>query len=234
MKPPIELGSRRTGAPAPTQPAQPARRAVLRFVAALPLAGLAACDVIDLPGQSPPPRLFRLTPKSTFDAALPTVSWQLIVEEPLAPGGLNTTRISLLRSPTEIEYYARTGWADRAPAMTQLLIVESFENSGRIIAVGREAIGLRADFVLKTELREFQAEYNAGRPPTVRVRMNAKLVQMPQRSIIGSRSLERTVVAQADRMESIVAAFDDALGKVLRGLVEWTITTGDAARPSVG
>ena len=231
MKPSNELGSKPAGVPAPTQPG---RRTLLRFAAALPLVGLAACDVVNLPGQSPPPRLFRLTPKSTFDATLPTVSWQLIVEEPLAPAGLNTTRISLLRGPTEIEYYARTGWVDRAPAMTQLLIVESLENSGSIIAVGREAIGLRADFVLKTELREFQAKYIAGTPPTIRVRMNAKLVQMPQRSIIGTQGLERTVVAQADRMESIVAAFDDALGKVLKGLVEWTITTGDAAQASVG
>ena len=36
----------------------------------------------------------------------------------------------------------------------QTLIIESFENSGRIVAVGRESVGLRADFTLKTELRE--------------------------------------------------------------------------------
>ena len=208
------------------------RRSLLRVAAAVPLAGLAGCGSFSLPGQSPPPRLFRLTPKSTFGSNLPAVSWQLVVEEPLAPAGLDTTRMSLLRRPTEIEYYARAGWADRAPAMTQLLIVESFENSDRIVAVGRQAIGLRADFVLKTELREFQAEYFNGAPPTAHVRMNAKLVQMPQRTIIGSTGLEAVVKAKADRMESIVVAFDEALGRVLKGLVEWTLVTGNIAKPA--
>jgi cholesterol transport system auxiliary component len=48
------------------------------------------------------------------------------------------------------------------------------------VSVGRDTIGLRADYVLKSELREFQA------------------------------------------------AYDDALGKVLRRLVEWSLT--EAAR----
>ena len=222
------MSERRVAGSTHQVPLPRSRRSILRLATLLPIAALPGCEVVGaLPGQSPPPRLFRLTPKSTFRPDLPTVDWQLIVEEPLAPAGLNTTRISLLRGPTEIEYYARAGWSDRAPAMAQLLIVESFENSGRIVAIGREAIGLRADFVLKTELREFQAEYLGGSPPTVRVRMNAKLVQMPQRTIIGSRGLEDSVVAEADRMEEIVLAFDEALGRVLKGLVEWTLVTGN-------
>ena len=66
---------------------------------------------------------------------------------------------SLLR---QIEYYARSGWADRAPLMVQTLMIESFENSKKIVSVGRESIGLRADFILKTELRELQAVYYNG------------------------------------------------------------------------
>ena len=43
--------------------------------------------------------------------------------------------------------------------MVQILVVEFFENAKKILGVGREQIGLRSDFVLKNELREFQAEY---------------------------------------------------------------------------
>ena len=60
--------------------------------------------------------------------------------------------------PTRFDYYALANWTDRAPLMVQGLVVESFENSGRIVAVGREAVGLKPDFVLKIEIREFQAE----------------------------------------------------------------------------
>ncbi len=204
-----------------------ARRRFLSLAAALPLGGLLTGCVANLPGQGPPPRLFRLTPKSTFGEAVPTVPWQLVVELPSAAASLDTTRVALQRRPTEIEYYARANWVDRAPTMVQTLITESFENSGKIVAVGRESIGLRSDFVLKTELREFQAEYFNGTVPSAHVRVNAKLVKMPQRSIIGSLRVDRSVAAQSDQLDAVVRAFDDALGKVLKQLVAWALKTGE-------
>lgn len=208
------------------------RRVFLQGIGALSLASaLTGCGVGELlPGQGPPPRLFRLSPKSTFDADLPTVDWQLVIEEPISPTGLSTTRIPLQRRAVELEYYARANWTDRAPAMVHTLAVESFENSNRIIAVGRESLGLRSDFILKLDLREFQTEYSGDGPPNAHVRLNAKLVQMPQRTIIGSQRFTRKIAAKADTLEDIVEAFDDALGKVLKDLVTWTLRSGQAAR----
>ncbi len=209
-----------------SSPIQKRRTCLRQLGGGLLLLGLGACEV-PVPGQGPPPLLYRLTPKSTFDDDLPTVDWQLLVEAPVVQAGLNTTRIALQRSPTQFEYYARANWTDRAPAMVQTLVLESFENSNRIVAVGRESLGLRADFVLKIELREFQAEYDGAGVPSIRVQLNAKLVQMPRRAIVASRRLESIEAASADRLEPIVAAFDEALGKALRGLVEWTLRTGE-------
>jgi cholesterol transport system auxiliary component len=208
------------------------RRVFLRGIGALSLASaLSGCGVGELlPGQGPPPRLFRLSPKSTFDPDLPTVDWQLVIEEPISPTGLSTTRIPLQRRAVELEYYARANWTDRAPAMVHTLAVESFENSNRIIAVGRESFGLRSDFILKLDLREFQTEYSGDGPPDAHVRLNAKLVQMPQRTIIGSQRFTRKITAKADTLEDIVAAFDDALGKVLKELVAWSLRSGQNAR----
>lgn len=129
--------------------------------------------------------------------------------------------------------------ADLAPRMFQTLIVESFENSDRIVAVGREAIGLRADYVLKTELREFQAEFpqpllysNEGgignvAPPTIRVRINAKLIKMPRRSIVASKNFEYLIDAKENSMAEIIGAFDTALGQTMRRMVERTLTIGE-------
>ena len=205
------------------------RRRLLRAMAALPLAGLAPGCSLPVPGQGPPPELYRLTPKSTFSEDLPTVDWQLVLEPPVADAGLNTTRIALQRSPTQIEYYARSGWADRAPLMIQTLMVESFENSGKIVSIGRESIGLRADFILKSELRELQAVYFNGDLPEAWVSINAKLVQMPRRAIVASQSFDHRITAKADSLPEIIAAFDEAAGKVLRYLVAWTLIEGDRA-----
>jgi cholesterol transport system auxiliary component len=202
---------------------------LLRALAALPVAALAQGCSLPVPGQGPPPELYRLTPKSTFREDLPEAEWQLVLEPPVADAGLNTTRIALQRSPTQIEYYARSGWADRAPLMIQTLMIESFENSKKIVSVGRESVGLRADFILKSELRELQAVYYNGGLPEAWVSINAKLVQMPRRAIVASRSFDARVKAEVDRLPEIIAAFDDASGKVLRRLVEWTLTEGDRA-----
>ena len=180
--------------------------------------------------SGPPPDLYNLTPKSTFPAGLPKVTWQLVIEEPLASGGLDASQIALRPSPTELKYFAGARWTERAPKMVQTLLVESFENTGSIIAVGRQAIGLRSDYNLRTELREFQAEYfSDGKSPSIRVRINAKLITQPRQIILASHSFEFIVDATGSDLASIIEAFDAALGKVIKGLVEWTLEVGSDA-----
>jgi cholesterol transport system auxiliary component len=196
------------------------------------LAALSACTGI-IPGTGEPLRLYTLTPKSTYEADLPKVSWQLVVETPIAPAGINTNRIALSHSPITLDYFAGATWTDSAPALVQTLLVESFENTARIVAVGRESVGLRADYVLKVELREFQAEYGSPEaPPTVHIRIIAKLVRMPLREIVASHMTERKAVAATNTLDAVVGAFDEALGPVLKDIVVWTLTAVPPDRPN--
>lgn len=202
------------------------RRAVLASLGGLALAG---CESL-LPGSGPSPRLYRLTPKSTFATGGDPVDWQLLVETPYASASLNTVRIGLMSAATRFDYYARANWTDRAPLMVQTLVVESFENSGRIVAVGRETVGLRPDFVLKIELREFQAEaYRASGQHEPRVGFSVKLVEMPNRLIVASTVIERKGSADPNELSAIIQAWDDALGSALKELVGWTLAAGEAA-----
>jgi cholesterol transport system auxiliary component len=198
------------------------RRRFLIFSGAVLL--LPGCS--SLLGQQPP-HLYTLPSKHTYDADLPMVHWQLIVDEPIAPQSLDTIRIALSRSPTQLDYFADSAWTDRAPLMIQGLIIESFENTGKIVAVGRFASDLRADYVLQTELRDFEARYYGGieGPPEIYVRIEAKLVKMPEREIIGNTNVVQTVTAPRNDIDSIIGAFDDALGSAMKHLVEWTLRT---------
>jgi cholesterol transport system auxiliary component len=203
----------------------------LRRRTLLTTAGLLALGGCQLPGGGEPPNLYTLTPKSTFSPDLPKVDWQLIVEPPVAAAGLNTSRIALQRSPVTLEYYANANWTDIAPLMVQTLLIESFENTGKIVAVSRESTTLRADYLLKTELREFQAEYDNSGPPRARVRINAKLARMPDRAIIGSYTVERNERATSGDLPAIAMAFDEALGGAMRRVVEWTLIAPANAAP---
>ena len=188
---------------------------------------LAGCSGLPIGGA--PPQLYTLSPKSTFPPDLPTVTWQLAVDRPSSPAALATTRIAVARGPHTIDYYAGAQWIDDAPNMVQRLLLESFENSERIVGVGRESVSLRSDFVLRVELREFQAHYADGiEAPTINVRIGVKLVRMPQRHIVAAASMERLLPSPDNRMSSIIDTFDRALGKVLREVVVWTLTNPEA------
>ena len=207
------------------------RRQTLRLLAGLPAAGLLA-GCVDLPGQDAPPRQFRLTPKSTFDDDVPNVEWSLVVEEPDAQAALDTSRVALLRGGTEIEYYAASDWSARAPEMVQTLLLESFTNSGRIAVVANERSGLRSDFVLRTELREFQVDLSDVDAPIANVRLNATMVQMPRRDVVGTESFGSDVGAASDGLDDVVLAMDEALGKAMKDLVGWALKTGNSAAPA--
>ena len=198
--------------------------------AAVALAGCGAISAIDSAAE--PTDLYTVTPKSTFDHDLPNVYWQLAVEVPVSAASLNTGRIAIQMTPTSTDYYAKVAWTDRAPLMVQTRIVDSFENTRKIVAVSRESIALRANYLLQPDLRDFEAMYFYGQPPIVKVRIIAKLVRMPDRQIIGVATFERCVRARADKVPKVVDAFDQALGSVIKRLVSWTLRTPPAQPPS--
>jgi cholesterol transport system auxiliary component len=203
-----------------------ARPTAVRGSLIVALVGLvAACGDL-LPGANKdPPKLYVLSPKSTFDGDLPRANWQLVVDIPVADAALNTARIALRRNPVLLDYYGDANWTDTAPLMVQTLLIESFENTGKIVGVGRQSVALRGDYSLISDLREFQAEYDKSAIPAVRVRLNAKLVKMPERLIVGSINAEYVEPAEGSDLASVVYAFDQALGKTLKRIVEWALRT---------
>jgi cholesterol transport system auxiliary component len=156
---------------------------------------------------------------------LPHRSVQLLVDVPLAPAGLDSSRIALSRSLVSIDYFADSEWTDRAPLLVQTAILQSFENSKAITAIDRESAGLRADFILKSEIRHFEAVYDSSNgPPEVWVAINVRLVNPSTRDVVAQSSFERRQRASANDVPSIVSAFDEALGGVMKDIVVWTVT----------
>jgi cholesterol transport system auxiliary component len=206
------------------------RRRLLEIAAAAPLV-LSGCTSL-VPGQGPPPNLYRLTPKPEIPGTLPKVNWQLEVETPAAPASLDSTRVALLHDPSQFEYFAKANWVDRVPLLVQSLLIEFFESSGKILSVGHDSSEVHPDYVLSTEMRDFQMDYFPDPLPLAHVGMNARLISVQQRSIIASRRFDELAPASADRIDAIVAAFNIALGKALDEIVAWTIESGEADRKS--
>ena len=182
------------------------------------------------PAQTPP-QIYVLKPQFHEFDDLPRVNWQLAVGRPDAAETLRTARIALERSDT-MDFYADAQWTDTAPRLVQLLLVEAFETSGRIAGVAPEAGGVRADYLLEMELRDFEAQYQGGSgPPDIHVRIVARLLTTAG-EVVGTYQATREAPATQNSVPAVVEAFDRATGDAFEDIVAWTLKTpGPAGVP---
>lgn len=157
------------------------------------------------------------------------VDWQLAIETPLASDALDTTRIVVMPSPGVIEVFPGARWRDTAPAMLRSLIVQGFEDSGRIVGVGSTASGLHADYALGIDLRDFQLQTVGGSPHAM-IRFQARLLDYTSNRVLATQAFVADAPAAAADAASAFAAFEGALNKVIPDLVDWTLREGQAIR----
>jgi cholesterol transport system auxiliary component len=183
---------------------------------------LGACSAIG----SKPPQLYTLQAPAVEANDIESLPAQLAIAVPDAPANLDSTRIALSQSATTTDYFANAEWTDRAPILIQNLLIESFENSGKIKAVFRDTAALHADYLLQTEIRNFEAQYSEPHAaPQVVVRIESRLLRMPDRNIVGTFNATEQTQAEKNNVDSIVTAFNAALGAALQQTVAWTLHT---------
>jgi cholesterol transport system auxiliary component len=200
------------------------RRFLVSLLLVLPLAGCGSLfNVQRAPFTTYSPQL-----AATVAATGPRVDWQLIVETPLASTTLDTARIAVMPSPGVIEIFPGARWSDSAPSLLRGLVVEGFERSGRIVGVGSAASGMRADYALAIELRDFQLELNGGAAQAA-IRFQARLLDYTSNRVLASQAFTASAPAAGADAASAFVAFEAGLNTVVSELVEWTLREGSTA-----
>jgi cholesterol transport system auxiliary component len=196
------------------------RRFFLLGSAALLLSGCAG----GLIGPPPAPELYVLHSDMTADADAPAAAWQLVISVPEAPESLDTSRIALINAPNTMDYFAKSQWTDRVTLLLQSLLVEAFQRSGKIKAVGRDTAGLNPDYLLNLDVLDFEAFYAVpDTPPRIDVKVAATLMGARNHEVVQTMRSEHSVQASANDMTSITQAFTEATGAALREIVNWTL-----------
>jgi cholesterol transport system auxiliary component len=197
------------------------RRGLLVGMASLLM--LSACSGIIGP-SGPPPQIYVLQPD--FRAAnTSSVAWQLAVSAPDASESLDTSRIALHRG-ANLDYFADARWTDAVPLLLQAKLVEAFEKSTKIPAVAATSDAVRADYVLETTLRDFEARYDgATGAPTIVVDIVVRVVSAGRSDVVATHDFRQEARAAQNDIPSVVAAFNQASGAVLADVVEWTLHT---------
>jgi cholesterol transport system auxiliary component len=162
-------------------------------------------------------------PPATYDLNAPETGFahrsgrgQLVVYEPTSTQPIDSTRIVIRTGAEAIAYLTGAQWSEPVPRLVQARLIESFENSRLLRAVGRP--GLVADYSLQTDIRHFEVDV-ARRAAFVEI--SAKILDVRGR-IVSTQVFSATVPAERDNGPTVTAALDTALAKVLRSIVDWT------------
>lgn len=200
---------------------------IIRSVQAVFLSCLAGCVSL-LPETAPPKPRYAINAVAADALVGGMHDWSLAIEDPRTTRVYDTVRIAVSTQPGKIEYFAGAEWADRAPRLLQSALVQSLEDSTRILTVGdRMAVPL-SDFVLQSDIRRIQLNIRGGARTAV-VSVYARLTD-GRGKIYAARLFESAQQASSDDPDQVVAAFDAAFAEVIAGLANWTLDQGEAAK----
>jgi cholesterol transport system auxiliary component len=196
----------------------PSRRAFLLIGSASFV--LAGCGIGP---TNAPAQIYVLDPDFGASPDAPRVDWGLAIAHSDVADVYDTERLALERGQT-MDYFADAQWTDATPRLLQSLLVEAFEKSGKIGAVARDGGGLSSDYILTTEIRHFEAQYDSGNAaPNIVVNIEAKLLTLPHRDVVATRDIRHEARAAQNSVPAVVAAFNQATGAVLEEIVVWAL-----------
>ncbi len=156
------------------------------------------------------------------------LAWQLLVDVPSAVDPLDGTRIVVMPQPGIVQFYKDVRWRERMPVLLQSMLLQGFQESGRLLGATSLSTGLRGDYALHLDLGDFQAEYRGAANPTVVIRLNAQLTQNASNRVIAARSFSWEQASGEVAIGAVVATFEQGLNTVLPQVVEWTLKSGEA------
>lgn len=182
--------------------------------------------------QSPAPDIYVLnTPKP--ESAENRIERDLEVKAPTAAPGLESERIALKKSPTKLDYYAESRWPGSLPAVVQAAIVKTLEAQNLLKSVSDDETGIAADDTLSIAIQDFQAEYaSKDAAPFIRITLSAKLSDAATQKVYASFVVTHTTKASANKIDDIVAAFDQTFQQSLADLGK-QVAANLAQRPSL-
>jgi cholesterol transport system auxiliary component len=199
----------------------------LHHLATLFVALFASGCVSLLPETAPPkPRYHIATPDA---AALSgeMIDWSLVVEDPRTTRVYDSVKVAVATAPGKIEYFAGAEWADRAPRLFQTALVQTFEDSGRVLSVGDRTAVPVGDLVLQTDIRHLELDVQGEKAAKVSIYAR---ISDGKGNIYAAQKFTSSSPASSERPDAVIAAFDGAFAEVISEIVAWTYEEGNRVR----
>jgi cholesterol transport system auxiliary component len=190
-------------------------------VAALATAG---CASGAFNSERPVSQLYQISAAEPGTPAAQVLPVDLAVARPLPRPGLDTERIAVRYADRRFDYYAAARWGAEAADVVQDLLIDSMRASGGLRTVHGHLSSFSSQYVLETELRDFQAEYaREGDLPTVRVTLVCTVGRVRDRAALTTFTSSAAVRADENSQRAVVAAFENAYREVGAKVVTETL-----------
>ncbi len=172
-------------------------------------------------GPKTPASIYDLDAPRSFKDVRGSTQAQILIPVPSAVKALDTDAIAVKSDGTVITYFSGGQWSDRLPVLVQARVIEAFENSGRVRAIGRPGEGLLIHYQISTNVRAFQLEVDGGSQGVVEIA--AKIINDRNGRVVATRTFRAAVPTGGDSIDPAVKGLDAALHSVLVELVEWVL-----------
>lgn len=174
----------------------------------------------------PSPRYLLNAPQVSAPQGAPA-GFSLTIEAPKAAQAVDTSKIVVSAREGRIEYFAGGEWAGRGPRIFQTALVETFEDSERLLSVGDRSVVPIGDYILQTDIRQMGLEVR-NRDTLAKFSVYARLTDA-QGDILSARKFNASA-SPSNRSDgdAVAQAFDAAFDKLATGLLEWSLD--EAAR----
>jgi cholesterol transport system auxiliary component len=186
------------------------------------LAALSLAGCISLLPKSNPAQLYRFA--ATAQASPPAAASAATVGVLRANGQFQREAAGdriLTVTGERAAYIADSRWVAPADVLFDEAVTRAFEASGGRVRLVSRGEPMRSDYTLRLDVRNFETDYGEGGAPAVLVRVRAVMTRGQAGAPAAEQIFEARVPAAQNRVSAIVAAYDQALGKVLGEVVGW-------------
>jgi len=153
----------------------------------------------------------------------------LLLDQPQAAAGYDSTRMVYQRQAQTLESYTQSAWVDTPARMLAPLLLHTLQNQTRLRAVLLAPSPARADLRLQTSVLRLEQDF-LQQPSRVHFALQATLSDQRTRSVLGWKRFEVSVDAGTNDAAGGAAAANVAVQTALRQVALF-VQTSVAALP---
>lgn len=177
-------------------------------------AALAGCGALQ-PVKQERLSTFALEARIVQKAVVPLHDAPNLVVSPVrAWPGFDSSRMAYVRTPHELEYFAKNQWVDSPARMLTPLLIQAAESSGVFSAVVTPRSGVVAQLRLESEIVRLQQEFMET-PSRVHFTLRVQLIDIVARKVLATQEFDAIENAPSEDPYGGVVASSRAVSRVL-------------------